>query len=171
MTPLDLYRTCRFSARRLETLQHYDVPGDEERQQAFRAGAPLPPPRPTKLDDLELIAELRERGVYVGRVHVIDRPLSEYVRYELAVYAENIAAGEDVLIADRSVHPELGRLTEDFAIFDSETVILFDYDAGGRVRGYRIADDPVTVKRCVGQYILAAGVAVPLTEFPAAAAS
>jgi hypothetical protein len=171
MTPADLYRTCRFSARRLEVRQHYDVPGDEERQRAFRTGAPLPPPRPAKLDDLALIAELRERGVYVGRVHVISRPLSEYVRYELAVYPENIAAGEDVLIADRSVHPELGRLAEDFAIFDSETVILFDYDEDGRVRGYRIADDPVTVKRCIGQYVLAAGFAVPLTEFPAAAAS
>ena len=52
MTPADLYRTCRFSARRLEVRQHYDVSGDEERQRAFRTGAPLPPPRPAKLDDL-----------------------------------------------------------------------------------------------------------------------
>ena len=40
-----------------------------------------------------------------------DRPLSAYVRYELAVYAENVAAGEEVRIADRSAHPELGEST------------------------------------------------------------
>ena len=62
MTPADLYRTCRVSACRLETLQHYDVPGDEERQRAFLAGEPLPPPRQGKLDDLKLITKLRESG-------------------------------------------------------------------------------------------------------------
>ena len=89
-------------------------------------------------------------------MHVVDRPLSDYVRYELAVYAENVAAGEDVLIADRSPHPELEGLVRDFAIFDAETVVLFDYDDDGRVHGYRIADDVETVKRCRTQYDLAA---------------
>lgn len=168
MTPADLYRTCRASARRLETLQHYDVPGDEDRQRAFRAGEPLPPPKPGKLADLALIAELRKAGRYVGRVHVVDQPLSPYVRYELAVYAENVAAGEDVLIADRSLHPDLEGLAQDFAIFDSETVVLFDYDSGGRIRGYQIASDQETVKRCVYLYGLAAARAVPLAEFMAA---
>ena len=121
MTPADLYRTCRVSARRLETLQHYDVTGDEERQRAFLAGQPLPPPRQGKLDDLALIADLRQAGRYVGRVHVVDRPLSPYVRYELAVYAENVAAGEDVRIADRSLHPELEDLTRGLRHLRRET--------------------------------------------------
>lgn len=169
-TPADLYRTCRASARRLETLQHYDIPpSDEERRRAFDTGQPLPPPGPGKLADLALIAELRRHGRYIGRVHVVDHPLSPYIRYELAVYAENLAAGEDVLIADRSLHPELEGLTTDFTIFDSGTVILFDYDAGGHVRGYRIADDRETITRCLEQYALAATRAVPLAEFAAAA--
>ncbi len=135
---------------------------------AFLSGQPLPPPRQGKQDDLALIAALRQAGRYVGRLHVVDRPLSDYIRYELAVYAENVAAGEDVLIADRSLHPELADLREDFALFDAETVILFDYDAEGRVRGYQIADDPGTVGRCAEQYARAAGAAVPLAEFMAA---
>ena len=170
-TPADLYRTCRVSARRLETLQYYDVSGDEERQRAFLAGETLPPPRQGKADDLALIADLRKRGRYVGRVHVVDRPLSDYVRYELAVYAENVAAGEGVLIADRSAHPELEGLVRDFAIFDSETVVLFDYDDDGRVHGYRVAGDRETVKRCMAEYDLAADLARPLAEFVAATAA
>jgi hypothetical protein len=105
-------------------------------------------------------------------VHVGDQPLSAYVRYELAVYAENVAAGEDVRIADRSLHSELETLTEDFAIFDAETddasVVLFDYDTGGRVHGYRVASDRETVDRCREQYDLALARSVPLSEFVAA---
>ena len=170
-TPADLYRTCRVSARRLETLQYYDVSGDEERQRAFLAGEPLPPPRQGKADDLALIADLRKRGRHVGRVHVVDRPLSDYVRYELAVYAENVAAGEDVLIADRSAHPVLEGLAQDFAIFDSETVVLFDYDDGAASAATRSQRTAETVKRCVAEYDLAATHSVPLAEFMAATAA
>jgi hypothetical protein len=172
MTPSDLYHACSVSAYRLETLQHYDVPGDEDRQRAFHAGEPLPPPRQGKQDDLKLIAMLQESGRQVGRIHVVDQPLSPYVRYELAVYAENVSAGEDVRIADRSIHPELETLARDFVIFDAETsdaaVVLFDYDSDGHVRGYRIASDPETVGHCHEQYRLALTRSVPLAEFTAA---
>jgi hypothetical protein len=172
ITPVDLYRTARVSAWRLETLQHYDVPGDEGRQRAFHAGEPLPAPRQELQDDMRLIADLRRRGVQVGRVHVVDRPLSDYVRYELAVYAENVAAGEDVRIADRSAHPELEPLTQDFAIFDRERqhpgVILFDHDGNGKVAGYWVTFDRKTVPACREQIELALGLSVPLAEFTAA---
>jgi hypothetical protein len=175
MTPADLYRECSLSAWRVEALQHYTVPGDEERQRAFHAGEPLPPPRSGKQDDLTLIARLRGAGRTVGRIHVVDRPLSDYVRYELAAYAENVAAGEEVRIADRSLYPELGEITADFVIFDAEApsdakVILFDYDAAGLVRGYRIATDTETIGRCTEQLDLAYAYSVPLGDFEAAAA-
>lgn len=174
ITPADLYRTCRVSAWRLETLQHYDVPADEERQQAFHADGVLPPPRAAKLDDLVLITQLREAGRQVGRVHVVDQPLSDYLRYELAVYAENAEAGEDIRIADRSVHPELEALTQDFVIFDRERrhpgLILFDHNASGRVTGYRVATDRRTVRACREQIEMALTRSVPVAEFMAAAA-
>jgi hypothetical protein len=171
MTPADLYRNCRVSACRLETLQHYTVPADEERQRAFHAGEPLPPPRQGKLDDLRVISDLRQSGRQVGRVHIVDQPPSGYVRYELAVYAENVAAGEDVRIADRSVHPELEALTLDFAIFDAGTadaaVVLFDYDSDGRILGYSIPRDRKTIDRCQEQYSLALARSVSLGDFMA----
>jgi hypothetical protein len=71
MTPADLYRTCRVSACRLEAQQSYARRGGDERQQAFDAGEPLPPPRQAKLDDLRLISELGQAGRKVGRVHIV----------------------------------------------------------------------------------------------------
>lgn len=176
MTPADLYRDCSLSAWRVEVLQHYTVPGDEERQRAFHAGKPLPPPGRGKYADLALIARLTGSGRTVGRIHVIDRPLSDYVRYEIAVYAENMAAGEEIRIADRSLYPELGEAAADFAIFDAEagsdaTVVLFDYDDAGLVRGYRVTADTETVDQCREILDLAYAYSVPLTEFTAAAAA
>jgi hypothetical protein len=176
MTPKDLYRACSLSAWRVEALQHYTVPGDEDRQRAFRAGEPLPPPRAELLDDFRLIAELRETGRTVGRVHVVDRPLSDYVRYELAVYAENVAAGEEVRIADRSLYPELGEVTEDFVVFDAEAgsdaaVILFDYDDAGLIRGYRIITGRQEVDLYRGTLDLAYAYSVPLSDFMVATAA
>lgn len=176
MTPADLYRTCSLSAWRLEVLQHYTVPGDEERQRAFHAGEPLPPPGAGKRDSLELISWLRRDGRNIGRIHVVDRPLSPYVRYELAVYAENAAAGEEIRIADRTEYPELGEIAADFAIFDAETsddatVVLFGYDENGLVHGYQVAADAETLERCRDWLDLAYAYSVPLAEFTAAAAA
>lgn len=172
MTPADLYRTCSASAWRLEVLQHYTGTADEERQRAFHAGEPLPPPGPGKLSNLALISRLRQAGRQVGRVHVVSRPLSAYVRYELAAYAENAEAGEDIRIAEKSLYPELGSITQDFAIFDGETpqatVVFFDYDGAGLIRGYQVTDDAETVERCRRQRELAFARSVPLADFTAA---
>jgi hypothetical protein len=134
-------------------------------------GSRCRPPGPGKRDDLELIAALKQASRAVQRVHVVSRPLSDYIRYELTAYAENAAAGEDIRIADRSAHRELGDLGEDFTIFDAGTsgasVILFRYDGGGRLHGYRHATDQETVMRCGGQYDLALACSVPLNEFMA----
>ncbi len=172
MTPADLYRTCSASAWRLEVLQHYTVTGDEERQRAFHAGGPLPPPGPGKLSSLALISRLRQAGRQVGRVHVVSQPLSAYVRYELAAYAENVAAGEDIRIAEKSLYPELGSIMQDFAIFDEETpqaaVVFFEYDDAGLIRGYQVTDDAETLERCRRQRELAFARSVPLAGFTAA---
>ncbi len=174
MTPADFYRDCTLSAWRVEALQHYTVPGDEERQRAFHSGKPLPPPGPGKQDDLSLIARLHSAGRTVGRIHVVDQPLSDYLRYELAVYAENAAAGEEIRIADRSLYPELGEIAADFAIFDPEAgedavVVAFDYDAAGLVHGYRIVTGPLMVDEYRELLELAYAYSVPLDEFTAAA--
>lgn len=172
MTPGDLYRTCKVSARRLETLQHYNVPGDEERQRAFHATGELPPPRSGKLDDLSLISEIRRSGRDVARVHVVAWPLSDYIRYELAVYAENMDAGEDIRIADITANPSLADLSTDFALFDVETedpsLIIFDYSMAGLVRGYRHSQDPTEIAAYQQQYELAHRHSVPLPEYLAA---
>jgi hypothetical protein len=75
------------------------------------------------------------------RVHVVDRPLSTYLRLEFLGYQENAAAGEEVYIADRGAHPDLRGLTEDFWLFDDEVAVRMIYDAEGRFVGVERALD------------------------------
>jgi hypothetical protein len=163
----DAYRTFSREAVRLETLQHYTVPSDEVRQQEFREGRPLSQ-RPDKQASVKLIADAAAAGKKIWRIHVIDLPLSDYVRYELAAYAENVAAGEDVWIADRAASPGLDELHRDFVLFDAGTsqasLIWYDYTPDGQLIGHRFGT-PEDIAICTQHLALARQHAVPLTDF------
>lgn len=170
MTPdelLDKYRAFTHEAVRVEALQHYVVPGDQDRQQAFREGRPLPT-RPDKQTSVELIADAVAAGKTIWRIHVVDFPLSDYVRYEIAAYAENIAAGEHVWIADRASHPGLDAVRRDFALFDHHTdhasLIWYNYTPAGQLVGYT-PGVPDEVAEGVQQLALAREHASPLVDF------
>jgi len=106
-------------------------------------------------------------GKRVHRVHAVDLPLSDYIRYELAVYPENVAAGEDVRIAVRSAHPGLKELDTDFWLFDAETskpvVVWFRYTPDGQVISRDLSDDTGDIRRARAQRDLALPHAMPLS--------
>lgn len=162
---LDRYRTFAHEAVRIEALQHYVVRGDEERQRAFREGRPLPS-RPDKQASVQIISDAVRAGKAISRVHVIERPLSDYVRYELEAYAENEAAGERVWIAERG--PDLDLVRRDFVLFDPGTptasVIWYDYTADGELLGYA-EGGPADVDKAARQLALVRMYASPLADF------
>src|SRR5215470_14985615 len=168
MTLTDLFQSFRESAFRLETLQHYVLAEDEPRRQAFREGRPLPA-RPGKTESMRMVREAVAAGKRVHRVHVVDLPLSDYIRYELAVYPENVAVGEDVRIARRTAHPGLQDLDTDFWLFDAETtrpaVVWFRYAPDGQILSRDYSDDHSEIQRARDQRDLALAHALPLGEF------
>jgi hypothetical protein len=168
MTLAELWEAFRVSAFRLETLQYYALAEDEPRRRAFREGQPLPP-RPGKTESLRMIGDAVSAGKLVHRVHVVDHPLSDYIRYELAVYPENIAAGEDVRIAPRSADRGLSGLDTDFWLFDAETdrpaVVWFRYSPGGEIVSRDFSDAKQDIGRAREQRDLALACSLPLTEF------
>lgn len=169
---LALFERCR-SAFRLETLQHYAAADDTdaERRRAFCEGR-LPPPRPSKVEEIRLMQQdVVSTGKRVYRVHVVDLPLTPYLEFELAVYSENVAAGEDVRIADRAAHPALAELAHDFLLFDAESdhpvAVWFGYTAEGQHLGWDRSEDPADIERCRQRRDLALSHSVSLDEFRA----
>jgi hypothetical protein len=162
------FRGFTDEAIRMETYQRYDVPGDEARQRAFREGLSLPP-RPTKSATLRLIEDAVASGKRMSRVRVVEKPLSQYVRYEIeAAYPENLAAGEEIWIADRDADPALEALREDFVLFDPDTahasVIWYRYTPAGKLISWE-PGTPEDVEACCTAVALARRFAVPVTEF------
>jgi hypothetical protein len=172
MTPED-FAACfdRFkeSAFRLETLQRYTVPDEAERIRMFREGRPRPERSVRTSPWLRRVAVTTAAGKRWQRVHVVDHPLSEYLRYELVGYVESAAAGEEVRIADRATHPDLGKLTTDFWLFDADSgnasAVPMHYDEGGHLLGYELTQRLEELDQRRSERDLALAHSVSLNEY------
>lgn len=136
----DAFDQFAVSAFRLETLQRYSVSAEDTRMRAFREGMPRPERSVRTSPWLRRIALTTAAGKSWSRVHVIQEPLSEYLRYELIGYVESMAVGEEIRLA----HPPQDQALVDFWLFDAGTpgafAVLMRYDDAGTVLGYERVD-------------------------------
>ena len=168
----DLYRHARTSAFRLEVQQRYAVPAEETQFRIFLADGVLPEV-PAIEGSMAVIRAATEAGTRIYRVHVVELPLTRYLRYELAAYSENVRAGEEVRITVRSRHADLARLTQDFVLFDGETeqaaVVWMNYDEDGRIVSRDFSDTSSDIDRACRDRDLAMAHSVTLGEFAGSA--
>lgn len=64
-------------------------------------------------------------------MHIVTRPLSDYLRYEFMYYEPHARAGEDIRILDLTSRPNPGLPDQDFWAFDDSTVVLMNYEPDG----------------------------------------
>lgn len=157
-----MFDSFQRTAFRLETLPAYGVESEDEELAEFRATG-----RVTIPDDdpwLVRVRDLRRTGRWVGRVHVVCRPLSDYLRYEFLIYAHTIRAGEDVRILDLTDAPDTGLPDQDFWLFDDARVVRMDYAVDGRQLGRELLNgvDPAPY---IAWKDLALRLAVPFDEY------
>jgi hypothetical protein len=135
-TFFDSYRREAF---RLETLPSYRVGGEQEEYEKFLATGKLDIPD----DDswLTRVRHFRNTGRWIGRVRIISRPLTGYLRYEFAVYRRTVAAGEDVRILDLTDRSDPGLPAQDFWLFDDAAVVRMDYDPDGTQLGRELLEN------------------------------
>jgi hypothetical protein len=117
------------SAFRLETRPVYSVPQEVAMLAAFKRDGSLP-----DMSSHPWVKRVREHcgaGKRMERVRVVSRPMTDYERFELALYPHSHGAGEDIRICDGSYMGE-----QDFWLFDNHTVILLHYDAEGSFKGF-----------------------------------
>lgn len=157
------------SVFRLETLQQYTVGAEEAAIEAFRRGDPRPERSVRTSPWLARIATSTVAGVEWSRIHVVDEPLSEYVRYEVNGYVESQAAGERIGIAPRGAARDLDGLRDDFWLFDAGTsdayAVLMSYDQDGRWLGADLTADTAVLADLVARRDVASRHAVPLNVY------
>lgn len=150
------------SAWRLETLDLYDSPQTRERMARFAAGEPIDP-RPRE-HWLAMLRDGRAAGRTVGRVHVLGS-LNDYLRYEIACYEQNAAAGEDIRLMPRSRAADLGLPGFDFWLLDDEIAMVMKFGERGVFIGAEFVTDPQFVGQCRRWRDVATSNAVPLSEY------
>lgn len=154
---------------RLENLQGYAVSEEDTRLQAFREGTPRPERSVRTEPWLARIAVTTVAGKDWERIHVVDHPLSEYLRYELEGYVESQAAGERIMISDRAADESLNTLGEDFWLFDADSpdayAVLMHYDGAGRFVGFDHTVDADVLERCRKERELVRRSAVSLNTY------
>jgi uncharacterized protein DUF6879 len=70
-----------------------------------------------------------DAGRRYSRVRVVTDPITDYLRFELAVTPHNEAAGEDVRVLPAACAAELGPLPKaDFWLFDDRLVTVMHFD-------------------------------------------
>ena len=171
MSEIDLLRMYGRATQevfRLEAQQRYAVPAESAQFQAFTEGRPLPSdPRVDR--SMQVVRTAVDSGIRIHRVHVVDLPLTAYLRYEMAAYQENIDAGEEVNIAVRTWHHDLAALTKDFVLFDPGTehpaMVWMRYDDQGRLAGRDYSHDSADLALASHHCDVALARAVPLREF------
>ena len=160
----ELFQSIERSWFRLETLQVYTVAYEADRVAAFLAGERVDlTPGPWQ----EMIRRHRAAGRQLARVHIVEEPLSDYIRYELAIYPRALAAGEDVRIIPtrRGAWPP-GLPHKDFWILD-DAVWRMDYDDDGRFTAMVLIDDPAVAARYHAWRDAAHAASVPYARYTA----
>ncbi|AWZ09590.1 MULTISPECIES: DUF6879 family protein [unclassified Streptomyces] len=132
-TLAELFERFRHEAFRLETLDDYSGSGNVDAYRAFQAGRPRP-----EGHNAAWVAELRglaHQGKRVYRVHVLKRPLTEYLRFELGWgYRTGMTGGEEFFILDVTDAPDPLAGVPDFWLFDSTDTAVLRYDGAGVLR-------------------------------------
>src|SRR5437879_1787448 len=114
------FDTFSKDAWRLEALDAYNVPGTTERMAEFAAtGTVAESPGWTKV-----ITTALTRGARIGRVRLVGHPVSDYTRFEVAAYRNNVAAGEDVRLVDRQWLDSTWDAAPDFWMIDGRVWLM-----------------------------------------------
>jgi hypothetical protein len=141
-----LFSTFKREAFRLETLDTYTIPDEQETFRAFLDGAPQPE-KHKKGAWVNVIREHVEAGKRMYRVHIVARPLSDYLRYEMGWgYHRNQEAGEEFFVLDITDEPNPLAGLADFWMFDEKTIVSMRYNDIGEFLGAELLPDERTAE-------------------------
>ena len=166
---LDEYITSRHTHDlfRLQTLTRYDVESDGGDYQRYLSGEAAPEPE-AKTAWLEELKGLVHSGRQWRNVHVVQLPLTDYLRYQFEWgYVYNTEAGQQIRIINADAELKGQELLElgDFFVIDQGEVLEMIYDDEGRFEHASHISDEATAQRFRDAAHTAWKIAVPFTEW------
>ncbi|MFD4631407.1 DUF6879 family protein [Streptomyces sp. NPDC058284] len=137
----NLFKEFQREAFRLETLDDYSKSGGVNAYHAFLAGKPQPEEYKSA-GWVTTVRDATQAGKRMYRVHILARPLSDYLRFELGWgYVRNQEAGEEFFILDTTEQPNPLEGVPDFWAFDERSVVTMQYGDGGEFLSAELAPE------------------------------
>jgi hypothetical protein len=165
-----LFDRFRSSAFRMETRQAYVVEEDQAAIEGWRAGRARPEYSVRTSPWAARLAATSIAGKSWRRVRVVELPLSEYVRWEMAAYIESAVLGEEIRVLVRTT--EFDDLAEDFWLFDAAEpqalAVAMRYDEEGTPGEHQLVTDPDLIIEYTRAAERAWRAGTPLNQFLAA---
>ncbi|MEX3101476.1 MULTISPECIES: DUF6879 family protein [unclassified Streptomyces] len=161
----DFFSSFEREAFRLETLDDYSQSGGVEAYRAFLAGEEQPESYRVA-DWLTTVGNATRAGKRVYRVHVLSRPLTDYLRFELSWgYRRNMSAGEEFFILDTTGSGSPIPDAPDFWLFDDQVLGVMAYDEAGKYLGSDIVEEEARLAEFREYRDTALAHAVPFVEW------
>jgi len=103
-----------------------------------------------RTEEIKRPVEEAARHVSMHRLRIVERPYSQYLRWELYYIRLRALAGEDirVLDADKIRHLEHDRMLPELVVLGEEVMYQVLYDQSGTLRGARRIEDRERVAAC-----------------------
>jgi uncharacterized protein DUF6879 len=131
-TLVEAFESFQHSAWRLEARDTYLVAEYDDQLKAFMAGQPMPP----RVDGwAEVVQAATARGARIGRIRLVGYPITDYTRFEFALYPQNVQCGEDVRIVDRTWLDGSWAAAPDVWLFDDQVAFRQQYSDEGAYLG------------------------------------
>lgn len=161
-----MFQNFKQSAYRLETLQAYAEQSESSPFNLYRRG--VQPNSSFMADWCQMVRGHIEAGRSMRRVHIVDLPLSQYMRFEIeCCYRDTGRAGEEIRLLERAKLPVglSNAALDDFWFFDGTTVMVNEYDPNGTIVQARISSVPKLVQHYASIDKQIWDLSVPFKEF------
>ncbi|MFI0716063.1 DUF6879 family protein [Streptomyces inhibens] len=101
---------------------------------------------------VSLVERTVARGVAVRSARIVPEPVTDYVRFEHAITASNIRAGEEVRWLGRRHASALALPGNDFWLIDDRLVRFNVFSGDGEAQDPERSDDPQVIKLCADAF-------------------
>lgn len=162
-----LFLDFRYTCYRLEALQRYDVSYEKEEYGRFLAGAAQGESRGITGWIDGTVSKAVAAGKRMHRVHVVEEPLSDYIRYEFGwAYTHTVAAGEDIRIIPVSAGQWPDELPQyEYWLFDSSLLVTMHYNEDGSFTAAEIVEEPDKIVQANYWRDAAVAQSIPFNEY------
>ncbi|EKX63923.1 hypothetical protein Sipo8835_36915 [Streptomyces ipomoeae] len=164
-----LLQSAEHSAVHLEMRDVYAVGNEVDAFEYFkRTGeSDLDPDSPFWMGWTPLVREAVGRGVKMRRARIVSEPVTDYIRWEIALTPVNIAVGEEVRWLPRRLASDLALPGNDLWLIDNRRVLFHWFTGDGDWAGHEFNEDPAVVKMVSDAFEAVWERAIPHEKYPA----